>query len=57
MNELWSYFVVLANAEPVFHTGYVAKADHPNSAFTFTFERNGLINWKLNGLAIPSLAK
>ena len=35
----------------------LAKADHPNSAFTFTFERHGLINWKLKGLAIPSLAK
>ena len=35
----------------------LAKADHPNSAFTFTFERNGLINWKLKGLAIPSLVK
>ena len=35
----------------------LAKADHPNSAFTFTFERNGLINWKLKGLAIPSMVK
>ena len=35
----------------------LAKADHPNLAFTFTFERNGLINWKLKGLAIPSMVK
>jgi|JI9StandDraft_1071089.scaffolds.fasta_scaffold297890_1 hypothetical protein len=35
----------------------LAKADHPNLAFTFTFERHGLIHWQLKGLAIPSLAK
>jgi hypothetical protein len=35
----------------------LAKADHPTLAFTFTFERNGLINWKLKGLAIPSMTK
>lgn len=35
----------------------LAKADHPALAFTFTFERNGLINWKLKGLAIPAMTK
>ena len=35
----------------------LAKADQPNGAFTFTFERHGLIHWQLKGLAIPSLAK
>lgn len=35
----------------------IAKTEHPNSAFTFTFERNGLINWQLKGLAIPQMSK
>ncbi|MBH1969714.1 DUF2939 domain-containing protein [Moraxellaceae bacterium AER2_44_116] len=35
----------------------LAKADQPDLAFTFTFERNGLINWTLKGLAIPQLSK
>jgi hypothetical protein len=35
----------------------IAKKTHPDVVFTFTFERNGLINWKLKGLAIPSLAQ
>jgi hypothetical protein len=35
----------------------IAKTDHPDLAFTFTFERHGLINWQLKSLAIPSMAK
>lgn len=33
----------------------VAKPEFPNAAFTFTLSRDGLLGWKLTGIAIPPL--
>lgn len=35
----------------------VATVEQPNSVFSFTFARQGLVHWQLKSLAIPSLAK
>ncbi len=33
----------------------VAKKENPQALFSFTFERDGLVSWKLKGLTIPPL--
>lgn len=35
----------------------VAKKEHPQALFSFTFERDGLVSWKLKGLTIPPLGQ